>query len=207
MVQLNPPSYNPANKGTLEGLLIEAFRALLLDTDDMLPCKVVSFDRVSNLVTVQPQIMTISTSGKLVSKAPLASVHVFTLGAGNFFLSFPLAAGNTGWIKASDRDISLYMQSMTESRPNTDRLHSFEHGVFLPDVKALLGLANNAAMVLGSLDGTTKIEMVPNTITMTAVNIDLVSQTLTHNGIDISGQHEHQDSGGSGIGGPPVGAT
>ncbi|OWK42477.1 hypothetical protein [Fimbriiglobus ruber] len=41
--------------------------------------------------------------------------------------------GDTGWIKANDRDISLFKQTTAASSPNTARLHDFADAMFFPD--------------------------------------------------------------------------
>jgi hypothetical protein len=209
-----PPLFDFPKQGTFTGMLLHAYRAMLLNTDDMLPAKIISFDRIKNVATVQPQIKILGNDGSLVSKAPQATVPVFTLGGGNFLISFPLQAGNTGWIKANDRDISLYVQGGIESKPNTDTLHSFEHGVFFPDIMSNYTLASgdNSNMVIQSSDGTVKITLGPGAINMdatniflTATNVDIVSSTLFHNGKNIGSTHDHTlVQPGSGISGPPV---
>jgi len=203
----SPPLYDFANKGTLLGALLHSYRKMLMNTDDMLPAKVISFDRSTNTAVVQPQIMMVTTDQKLVSRADYASIPVYTMGGGGFFVSFPLVAGNTGWIKASDRDISLYLQGGKETAPNTNRLHSFEDGLFFPDVMDAITIAggdeNN--LVIGSTNGAVAISMSPAVLKFTATNIEMVSTTLTHNGVNVGATHEHGDvQNGGGISGPPV---
>jgi hypothetical protein len=192
--------YDFANKGTLLGMLLHSYRKLLMNTDDMLPAKVISYDRSTNTAVVQPQIKMVTTNNLLVSRAAPASVPVFALGGGGFFINFPLIPGNTGWIKASDRDISLYLQSGNEAAPNTGRLHSFEDGLFLPDVMDAINISGGDAnnMVIGSTNGAVKISLSTSVLNLAATNIELVSETLTHNGVNIGSTHGHQYIPGSG---------
>lgn len=189
----NPPIYDFANKGTLVGMLEEVLRKVLLNTDDMLPAKVIAYDRTANVATVQPLIKILTTTGELVSREQSVSIPVFTIGGGGFCVSFPIQQGDTGWIKANDRDISLYMQSALESGPNTDRLHSFEDALFFPDILNKYTIAGTDAsnMVIQNYAGTVKISLSETSINMTATNIALTSTTLTHNGVNIGATHDH----------------
>ena len=200
------PIYDFANKDTLAGLLRHFYEKALQNTDDMLPATIVAYDRQTNLATVQPNILIVTTAGQTKKRAPLANVPVFAMGGGGFVVNFPLVNGSTGWIKATDRDISLYMQSAVQSPPNTNRLHSFNDGMFFPDVMKGFSIAGADAnnLVIQSLDGTTKISMGIGTLTlavpgasvaMTQNSIALQSTTLTHNGVDIGAMHKHPVTG------------
>ena len=65
----------------------------------------------------------------------MANIPVYSAGGGDFNTNYPLKEGDTGWILACDRDISLYLQSEYEmAPPNTERLHSYSDAVFFPDI-------------------------------------------------------------------------
>jgi hypothetical protein len=172
----------------------------------MLPASVVAYDRATNRASVQPLIPVITTSGVQINRAPVASVPVLQLGGGGFVLSFPIAAGDLGWIKANDRDISLFKQSLKNSIPNTQRKHSFEDAMFIPDtmfsgVTIAGGDADN--VVLQNLAGTVKISLSGDTVTLKAPHIVLDSTDVEIEGIKFS-THEHTGvtAGGAKTGGP-----
>lgn len=160
------PSKDPADEGSLGGAFRQIFKKLLQGVDTMLPAKVISYDRENNVATVQPMLAMITTEGVRVDRARVASVPVLALGGGGFVINFPLKAGDLGWIEASDRDISLYMQSLEPSQPNTFRLHSFEDARFIPDVMRNFDIGDVAddAMVVGTADGASRIEISPSKI-------------------------------------------
>lgn len=160
------PSQNPADLGTLAGTLRWSFRKFLQQTDGMLPAIVIAVDAKREYVTVQPAIHILATNQQLTPRAQVAKVPILTLGAGNFVLSFPIKAGDLGWIIASDRDISLYLQTNAATGPNTNRLHSFEDGLFIPDKARQWTLADEDAenVVLQTLDGTDKITLGPASV-------------------------------------------
>ena len=67
----------------------------------------------------------------------------------------PLVAGDFGWLRASDRDISLFRQSWKNSPPK--RLHSFEDAVFEPDPMTGITIpsGHSGNLTIQSFDGTT----------------------------------------------------
>ena len=130
----NPPSTDPADHDSLAGVLRAFMEKTLQNVDDFLPARVLSFDPATNRVRVQPQVLMGTTDGQRLSRAPIASLPVFRIGAGGGMLSFPIKEGDLGWIKASDRDLSLFLQSPgQEAWPNTRRMHSFQDAIFFPD--------------------------------------------------------------------------
>ena len=174
--EIEIPSMNPADRDSVNGTIRLILTKFLQDVDDMLPARVISYDRASNRAKVQPLIVVITTSNEQVQRAEIASVPVLQLGGGGFVLSFPIKAGDIGWIKANDRDISLFKQFLDTAPPNTQRKHSFSDAVFIPDTM-LRGVtiegedADN--VVLQSIDGTQRIAIASDHIKITATNIVL----------------------------------
>ena len=166
------PSRDPANDDSLLGMAKGILDKFLAGVDDTLPARVVSFngDRDKPRVQVLPLVRLLTTDGRQVGRAQIASVPVMQFGGGGMVLSFNLKPGDLGWIKASDRDISLIMQSYQESAPNTLRKHSFEDAVFVPDVMHGLTLAGEDAdnAVLQTLDGSVRVAIWPDRVKITA---------------------------------------
>lgn len=104
---------------------------------------------------------------------------------GGFLIYFPVRTGDKGWLIANDRDISIYKQTGEQSAPNTNRLHSFEDGWFLPDTAlAAATLADPAKCCIQSYDGTTSITLGTGTITMTCPTEIILNTPL----VSIAGQ-------------------
>lgn len=170
------PSNNPANYNTLSGCFTEVLNNFLNQTDDMLPAQVVSYNRATNRATVQPMIQMQATNGQIITRARIASVPVFTYGGGGFVIGFPLTAGAKGWIKANDRDISLYLAGgYVPSLPNTKRKHSFSDCVFIPDVMGSFTLAGEDAnnLVIQNTAGTVKVSWWSNLLKIIAPNVGI----------------------------------
>lgn len=176
----NIPSKPPGASGNLGAVLRWVFTKFMQKVDGQLPAQVVSYDRVKNRAVVQPLISMLSTAGKAIGRAPLVSVPVLASGGGGFFMNFPLGPGDIGWIEASDRDISLFLQTSQQSPPNTKRMHSFEDARFVPDAFAQYTFTPDAgAMVLSSYDGATRIVMSPGKIKLIAATVEIDSTTFT----------------------------
>lgn len=207
------PSGDPADDDSLAGTFRQVFRKLMQATDDMLPAVVVAYDRTKNRATVAPAITLLTTDGRIVPRAQVASVPVMQMGGGGVVLNFNLKPGDLGWIKASDRDISLFLQSYKTTRPNTLRVHSFQDAMFLPDVMRGWTLAGEDAdaAVLQTLDGGAKVSVKAGqvklavggkSVTVSAAGTTIVGG-LTVDGITF-GTHKHTNvSPGAGVSGGP----
>jgi hypothetical protein len=196
----SPPSIDPAIRNDAAGTLRFIMQKFLQGVDTMLPARVVAYDRETNRARVQPLIAMLTTDGRAQTRAQVASVPVLQLGGGGFVISFPIQTGDLGWIKAADRDISLFLQSYNESPPNTNRLHTFEDGWFIPDTmmrQVEIQSGDENSLTIQSLDGSTRIVMGNG-------SIDIFSETLTHNGRNIGSTHTHDGvMPGGGDTGPP----
>lgn len=202
----NKPNTDASNDGSLTGQLDAALRAFFLQQfDGMLPAKVVSYDDASNRAVIHPLVMMGTTDGAKISRAQVSNIPVYRFGGGGFFMRFPIKAGDLGWLKANDRDISLIFQrGGQEDWPNTARMHKFSDAMFFPDTfkSWVIDGANSNKAVWQSLDGQTCISLGTGeikhkvgtaSITVTAAGIALVSPpgTLTHNGKNIGDTHVH----------------
>lgn len=155
-----PPSKDPANEGTMQGVLTACMRKFLQGVDGQLPAVVIAYDRATNIATVKPLVQMLTTNGESVGRAQLANIPVVSLGGGQAAMHFKIMPGDLGWIEASDRDISIFKQNMAESSPNTVRLHSFSDGKFIPDQFGKYVLEDDASeFTLQTLDGTKRIEV------------------------------------------------
>ncbi len=161
-----PPSRDPANDDTLTGYTKELRRFLFKNIDKALPAMVLSHDRVNNSVRVRPLITMVDSEGATVRREPIPNVPVLNLGGGGFFINFNLPPGQQGMIFGFDRDMSLFLQSQAESRPNTERMHSFSDSIFIPQqwFDYVIAGEDSAAMVIQNLDGSVKIALDDNQI-------------------------------------------
>lgn len=188
----SPPSRNPADDGTMIGMLKLVLTKFLQNVDDMLPATVIAYDRTSNRASVQPLIAIVTTGNDQVTRAPIASLPVLQIGGGNALLSFHLNPGDLGWIKANDRDISIFKQVYTNSPPNTQRKHSFEDALFIPDIMRgyTINSEDEGNAVLQTKDGTQRVSIWPDRVKVTSSNLVIVQApqiTLDAATVEITG--------------------
>ena len=163
-------------------------RQFALDFQNMLPAQVVSYDRNANLVRVKPIIMFVDIRDKTIPRQELIDINALSLGAGGYHVSLPMNEGDLGWIHASDRDISLFKQTLSEQAPPTDRLHRFEDGLFVPDAfrNYTINAEDAGAMVIQSTNGATRISIRQDNIKITAPVKVLVDVPLTEFTKDVN---------------------
>lgn len=211
------PSKNPANSsGDLPGGMREILAKFLQSSvDDMLPAKIIAYDRDTNRAVIQPMVAMVTTNGDNVPRNQLASIPVLNIGGGGFILSFNFFPGDLGWIKANDRDIADFLKRYSEAVPGTKRIHDFNNGLFIPDVMTGYTIDSEDVenAVLQTLDGTVKVSLSPDKLKLTAPEIELNAVTncsiispeikiagyLTNNGVNVGSTHIHsQGNDGSG---------
>lgn len=221
----NPPSINPEEEGSLAG----AFRAIigkaLQNLDDCLPCEVLAYDGRLNRVSVRPCVALVTTDGTTVERAPVASIPVLRIGAGGGMLSFPIKPGDLGWMKATDRDLSLFAQSLSSGAPNTKRMHSFQDAFFIPDAmrraapegedadRIVLSWDDGSRVVVGAgtveVHGVATVKVVAPTVRIEG-NVDCTGSAKFAGGVEGAGgvkleTHKHGlVQPGSGQSGGPV---
>lgn len=208
----SPPNLDKANDGDFAGVMTDVLQNFLRGVDDMIPAKVVSYDEATNRAVIKPLVMLGTTDGQKISRAQLSNIPVFRFGGGGFFIRFPIKPGDFGWLKATDRDMSLIMQrGGLEDWPNTLRQHSFSDGMFFPDTLKswVIDGANADALVIQSLDGSVCVSLHSGKVKIEATDIEVVGNmsvtgTMTNNGVNIGSTHVHSgvDAGPSNTGGP-----
>lgn len=197
---MNKPNADSANNDSLAGGVDAFMSGWVRDNlDDMLPAVVVSYDPVKNRAALQPLVMIGTTDGGKKPRARIENIPVFRYGAGGFFQRFPVKAGDFGWIKANDRDISLVLQrGGQQDWPNTKRRHNFSDAMFYPDTIKdwVVAGADLEAMTLQSLDGNSVVSIAQDAIEFRVGSqvLRLDASGLKHNGINIGDTHTHTGS-------------
>ena len=162
-----------------ENLLPELVREILAATKRSLevsiPCvvtKVISRTKVN----VRPLIKIVARDGTSMERDIIEGLPVFTAGAGDRFMSFPVAVGNIGWLDACDRDISLFLQSYDNVEPPSSRMHSFSDARFVPDIMTNITVAEEdaTAVVIQTRDGKVKIALDDGEIRIKNNDVSLV---------------------------------
>lgn len=195
MKSTNAPDIDPANNDSLAGTLQFCMKKFMQNMNGMLPAKVIKYDRDINRVQVQLLIALVSTDGSIISRAQIASIPVLVLGGGNAFLSFDLIPGDLGWVLANDRDISSFLQTYTESPPNTFRMNSFSDSMFIPDIMTDFTVESEDLhnVVLSKRDGSMRISLQSDRIKLTAPLVEITGklqvdgEIIGQGGLNLSG--------------------
>lgn len=170
---------DPANNDSLAGTVGAMINKNNMNTNDMLPCQVIAYDKDSKRVQIQHLIMQKTEDGQLLSRGQVASIPVLNLGGGGVVLHFNILPGDLGWIKANDRDISLFLSTYKKSKPETNRKKSFSDAMFIPDCMTgyVIDEEDENNCVLQTKDGSVKISIGENTIKIKASeNVIIESQ-------------------------------
>jgi hypothetical protein len=193
----NTPSIDPADEDSLTGAFRFILNKMLQDVNGMLPARVISYDRTTNRAQVQPMIAVLTTDNSQISRAPIASVPVLNLGGGGILINFKIIPGDLGWILANDRDISLFLQSYGESKPNTNRKNNFSDSLFIPHVMTNYTIVDdNELMVIQNLDGTVRIGILTDRVRITApTGLEVVGPLAATGGITVTGGSGFQVTG------------
>lgn len=212
MANQNSPSRGLNTESELDSVMSLAFRKQMLDVNDMLPAEIVSWDKDRNRAQVKINYLVTMTSGDVHQLEAPAEVPTFILGSGELVLVWPLKPGDLGWIKATDRDISLFLQHYDAQAGNTPRIHCFEDGLFIPDAMKDFVMADAEAACLQTSDGTTSVAVKAGSIKLTVgstvltiteagieSNKTIKAPQFTNGPINLIG-HIHTDSSGDTIG-------
>lgn len=142
-----------------------------LDFECMLPAVVLDYDRATNIVTIQGAVNRIDTDGNSIPRVAM-KVPCFNPCGNGIGINFPIKQGDTGWVIASDRDTSLFLKTLKSENPNTGKIHAFDFGFFIPDkIKGFQVAEDDAeALVIQTLDGTTKISIKDGQISVLSAN-------------------------------------
>lgn len=134
--------------------------------ETMLPAIVVAYDRETNLATVRAAIVVQMATGVNMARHEVFDIPVLSMGAGGFHINFPVKVGDLGWIESTDRDISLFIQTLTDANPATARHHMFTSARFIPDVfyKYAIAAEDADAMVIQGINSNSRIAVAQDQI-------------------------------------------
>lgn len=171
------PSNNPADTDTLDGLNNFFADKISQNIKKVIPGIVQSYNRNTNRAVIKPAITGVATQGQKVSKEPLSNIPVLTLGGGGIVLSFPVKAGDTGWLIAADRNISIFKQNLAESAPNDFRKHQYEDSFFIPDKINDINITDADTFYIQTLTGATSFNLKENLMNLISQVINLTGAT------------------------------
>ena len=170
---------------SLSGGFRQLYDKILKDIEIKLPVEVIEVNSSRTKVTVRPLIDKIDKNENRIKRQSIKGVHVFTAGAGNFLMSFPISVGDKGWIDAADRDISIFIQNYSSSPPPTRRMHDFNDSIFYPDIMTGFTIASEdtGAVVIQNKSGNVKVSIDESVV---RIKVGMTSITATDSEVDIN---------------------
>ena len=208
------PSYNPADTSSVAGGLKMFKKNIFSDLECCMPCVVQSYDASTNTVMVLPAINVATSIGEYVKRGVI-KLTAWRFALGGFVVHYPIKAGDTGWIIASDVDTSLFKQEKTIADPNTYARHKYHFGYFMPDSMSgyAVGSSDEGRLVLQNQAGTEKISIGESDTKIVSASLSITSPMVNIDGnVTITGDmhsanydvHTHGGvtSGGSNTGVP-----
>jgi hypothetical protein len=193
------------NKSTLasvEEVGQSAVDTALKNLHTCLPGIIHSYNATKQTAEVQPAIKRIFTEKGAVNLPLCVDVPVVFPGGGNFYLTFPIIAGDECLLIFSERCIDGWAIDGVISEPEDYRQHDLSDGFAFVGVNSQpnkLAGVSTAGAELRNRAGTVKMTMNNSGIVVTG-NLTINGQVIA-NGHRIDETHRHINSGGAGLGG------
>lgn len=194
-------------KTTLADLTKRAFSEMMKDVATSIPGHVLAFSPSTQLAQLQIGVSRVDKSGKRFDPPPLIECPVYVPG-GNHAIEIQIDPGDEGMILFSQRCIDAWVNTGGIAENPILRFHDFSDAYFLPGIRSqpnVLPDFQNNGVRMRNRTGSKYIWLKNNgDIVLSGENVNIISSTLTHNGINMGDDHKHSDvqSGGSNTGGP-----
>lgn len=194
-------------KTTLADLTKRAFSEMMKDVATSIPGHVLAFSPSTQLAQLQIGVSRVDKSGKRFDPPPLIECPVYVPG-GNHAIEIQIDPGDEGMILFSQRCIDAWVNTGGIAENPILRFHDFSDAYFLPGIRSqpnVLPDFQNNGVRMRNRAGSKYIWLKNNgDIVLSGGNVNIISSTLTHNGINIGDDHTHSgvQSGGSNTGGP-----
>jgi len=131
-----------------------------------LPAIVLKYDSAKNTVDVQPAIQQVMKDNTFLDLPKVFEVPVITLGGNGLSIRIPLKQGDTGIIICADSDISLFVQELANTQPQTLRKHDLADCFFIPSTFNKVGTSNANAIDIQDSEGNVKFQITSSGITI-----------------------------------------
>ncbi len=162
------------------------------------------------VVTVQVGVQFADRFGGFEDVAPIVNAHVHFPG-GDYCVEYQLDEGAEGIILFSQRCIDAWKEQGGVSAPPIIRKHDMQDAVFIPGLRskpnALKSFSNNGVR-LRNKDGSQYFWLKNDgSIEGKCTDFNMISDTFTHNGVNVGEDHQHDDSGTYNVSGNAVTGT
>lgn len=158
----------------LTSAINSAIKAALVDVHTSMPGQIVSFDPASQTASVQlamRRVTTPETGAKELTLPLITKVPVVFPKGGGFSMRFPVQAGDECLVVFTERELTQWKNFGGVQTPKDYRRHHLTDGVCilgLSSAKNALQNFSNTDCELSNTDGTVKVSMSNDTITIEA---------------------------------------
>lgn len=185
---MTEPTSNPFTP-----LIKDAVSTSLRNLMVCLPGKVVSFDPDTQMAQVECGIQK-RINGVFRTIPVIDSVRVQFAGDNEWYFWHQVKPGTEGLIHFSQRAVDTWNDQGGPVAPHELRMFSAEDAYFVPGIRSTPRIIPdfvNQGVGMSSYDGATRVHLAPGSITLTATNVAINSETLTHNGTNVGDTHVH----------------
>lgn len=194
-------SYDPFANGSIEQYINRAIMKAIKELQTCIPA-IVKEVKARDKVIVSPAIQQTSADWKSFAWADI-TVPVYTPAgnSGKAVLSFPVKAGDVGWVISGDLDPTLFYQDTSKpARQGVYDRHNYRYGFFLPAKITEVSVDSSDADGVVIKNNNSKIVIKENEIDIVSnnelkINAKSVNITSEGNNISIDGtnwkQHTH----------------
>jgi hypothetical protein len=176
-----------------------AFIEMMKDVATSTVGHVLAFDPSTQLAQIQIGILRKDINGATFEPAPIVEVPVYFAGGSEWFVEHQIDPNDEGIVLFSQRCIDGWIQTGGIAQNPIDRFHDFNDAIFLPGMRSqvgkISGFANDGVRLRNKLGD--------SYIWLKSDGVEIVSPSLTHNGINIGATHAHA-AGTYAAGGDPV---
>lgn len=159
-------NYESNDPNSLEYALQVLKKNIFITLNVCLPAVVLKYNSDKNTVDVQPAIQQVMKDNTFLDLPKVFEVPVITLGGNGLSIRIPLKQGDTGIIICADRDISLFVQELANTQPQTLRKHDLADCFFIPSTFNKVGTSNANAIDIQDSEGNTKFQITSSGISI-----------------------------------------
>ena len=182
---------------TLTAMIESTVSEILKDVGTSIPGHALGFNTGTQLAKVQIGVQRIDRDGTAIDLAPIVNVPVLFPG-GKFSIEYQIDAGDEGLILVSQRCIDAWKEEGGIAGQPIKRKLDMQDALFIPGFRskpnALTSFANDGIRMRNE-DASVYIWVKDS-------GVEIVSPTLTHNGVNIGALHVHPIASGSSAPGP-----
>jgi len=148
-----------------------------------LPANIKTYDASTKRAVVEISLNLVTTNDEELPYPAIAEVPVIFPASSQYIIQFPLVEGDNVLVLFSQRGLSQFKETYTQSKPDDSGFFSLKDAVAIPGFGSLSNTpAQSDALTVQTVDGSTFMALKPGQITLTATKV-VINGDLTINGL------------------------